>query len=92
MILSDDLLDPQGQVLLPAGATLTEKIIESLGRHNVVSLRILAGKLTAEEEAVQRAYFQLRLKRLFRKLEDGEADWTLYTYIRNFRLGDKHHD
>lgn len=92
MILSGDLLDPQGQVLLPKGTTLTEKMIASLARHDVVSLRILAGELTEEEEAVQRAYFQLRLKRLFRQLGDGEADQALHTYICNFRLENNHDD
>ncbi len=87
MILSDDLLDLQGQVLLPKGATLTEQTIESLHRHNVVSLSIMMGELTPEEEAIQHAHFQLRLERLFRKQDDSPANILLQHYIRNFRLG-----
>ncbi len=89
MILSDDLLDPQGQVLLPKGATLNEHMIESLHRHDVVSIRIVMGELTAEEEAVQRAYFQTRLERLFRKSDDEDANGLLHRYIRTFRLGEE---
>ena len=87
MILSDDLLDLQGQVLLPKGATLTEQTIESLRRHDVVSLRIIMGELTLEEEAIQHAHFQQRLERLFRKLDDSPANVLLQRYVRDFRLG-----
>lgn len=88
MVMSDDLLDPQGQVLLPKGATLTERTIESLRRrHDVVSLRIVMGELTLEEEIAQRIHFQTRLARLFRRLDDSEANGTLQRYIRNFRVG-----
>lgn len=89
MVLSDDLLDPQGQVLLPKGATLTEHTIESLHRHDVVSVRIVMGELTPEEEAIQRAHFQARLERLFRKSDDENANGLLHSYIRTFRLGEK---
>lgn len=87
MVLSDDLRDAQGQVLLPEGATLTERTIESLHRHQVDSLTIAMGELTPEEEAAQRAHFQTRIERLFRKLDDSEANGLLHRYIRNFRLG-----
>lgn len=87
MILSDDLLDLQGQVLLPKGVTLTEQTIESLRRHDVISLSIMTGELTPEEEAVQHAHFQHRLERLFRKLDDSPANVLLQRYVRDFRLG-----
>lgn len=87
MVLSDDLRDAQGQVLLPEGTTLTERTIESLHRHQVESLTIMMGELTPEEEAAQRAHFQARIERLFRKLDDSEANGLLHRYIRNFRLG-----
>lgn len=89
MVLSDDLLDQQGQVLLPKGATLTEHIIESLRRHDVVSVRIAMGELTPEEDAIQRAHFQVRLERLFRKSDDEHANGLLHRYIRTFRLGEE---
>ncbi len=87
MVLSDDLLDPQGQILLPKGATLTEQTIESLRRHDVASLRILMGELTPEEEAEQRAHHRARIEKLFRGLDDTPANGMLHRYISNFRLG-----
>ena len=89
MVLCDDLLDPQGKILLPKGASLTEHTIESLHKRGVVSLRILMGELTPEEDAMQRAHFQLRLERLFRKTDDEEANGLLHRYTRTFRLGEK---
>ena len=35
MVLSDDLLDSQGQILLPQGTSLTEATLASLRRHDV---------------------------------------------------------
>jgi hypothetical protein len=87
MILSDDLLDLQGHTLLPKGATLTEQTIVSLQRHNVESLRIVAGELTEEEEEQQRAHFQMRIERLFRRLDRSQVNGLLHDYISNFRLG-----
>jgi hypothetical protein len=89
MVLSDDLLDPQGQILLPKGATLTQHSIDSMHRHNVVSVPILMGELTAEEEAAQRAHAEARLARLFRRPDDSEANSLLRRYVRNFRLGEE---
>ena len=89
MVLSDDLLDPQGQVLLPKGATLTEHTIESLHRHDVVSVRIVMGELTPEEDAIQRAHFEARLERLFRKSDNEKSNGLLHRYVRTFRLGDQ---
>lgn len=87
MVLSDDLLDPQGQILLPKGATLTQRSIDSLHRHDVLSVSILMGELTAEEEAAQRAHAEMRLTRLFRRSDDSEANGLLHLYVRSFRLG-----
>lgn len=89
MVLSDDLLDSQGHTLLPKGATLTEQTITSLQRHHVDSLRIVAGELTEEEMKQQRAHFQMRIERLFRRLDHSQANGLLYDYISNFRLGEK---
>lgn len=89
MVLSDDLFDPQGQILLPKGATLTQHAIESLHRHDVVSLRIAIGELTEEEEIAQRVHFQARLARLFRNHDDSEANGLLHRYVRKFRLGEQ---
>lgn len=87
MILSDDLLDKQGQVLLPKGVELTEQTIASLQRHGVESLRIVTGELTEEEEAARYNHYRARIERLFRRLDDSQANGLLHHYVSNFRLG-----
>ena len=89
MVLSDDLLDAQGQILLPKGTVLTQHTIESMGRHEVVSVPIIVGELSPEEVAVQKQHMELRLTRLFRLSSDTPADALLQRYIRNFRLGEE---
>jgi hypothetical protein len=89
MVLSDDLLDPQGQILLPKGATLTQHAIDSMHRHNVVSVPVVMGEMTAAEEAAKRDHAEERLARLFRNSNKAEANGLLYRYVRAFRLGDR---
>lgn len=89
MVLSDEIVDPQGQVLLPRGAVLTAATIALLPRHGVVSLAVLAAPgdtaAAADLPAVQQ-----RLDRLFRKhAADDQNDWAtgiLRRYIEDFRL------
>lgn len=89
MVLSDNVLDAQGQVLLSKGVALTEQTIAALARHEIASLRIEMGEMTAEEEAIQRAYFAERIEHLFRNQDDSPATATLHRYIRKYRLGEE---
>jgi hypothetical protein len=89
MVLSDDLLDPQGQTLLPKGTVLTRHAIDAMHRHEVVSVPIVIGELTPEEIAARRQHARERLSRLFRLPGQTEADALLYRYIRDFRLGEE---
>jgi hypothetical protein len=89
MVLSDDLLDLQGQILLPKGSVLTQHAIESLRRHEVVAVPIVVGELTPEEIAARRQHAEQRLGRLFRQPGRTEADLLLQRYIRRFRLGEE---
>ncbi|MNR99669.1 hypothetical protein D3C72_309080 [compost metagenome] len=89
MVLADNLLDAQGQILLPKGAELTEQTIASLHRHDINSLRIFMGELSEEESAAQRTYLQARLTRLFRNSDDQDAAGLLHRYISKFRLGEQ---
>lgn len=91
MILSDELLDQQGQVLLPKGAVLTAKTIALLPGHGIDMLAVLrpAGDTGAAEPVDQEA-IELRLARLFRKLDGTDEDWAsgiLQRYISDYRLG-----
>ena len=91
MILSDDLLDQQGQVLLPKGAVLSARTIALLPGHGIEVLAVLlpggAGAAgTPDEDAILR-----RQARLFRKNavpdDDAWATSILQRYILDFRLG-----
>lgn len=89
MILSDEVLDPQGHVLLPKGALLTESTIASLGRHQVVSLAVMAEPDPAYDAQVQSAH-AARLAHLFRRHDpEDQNDWAtgiLRHYMEDFRL------
>ncbi len=87
MVLSDDLLDAQGQVLLPAGATLTEAVIASLTRRGVDSLPIQGEEIEDENPALQEQHAE-RLAQVFRKhSSDDMATEILRQFVYQFRLG-----
>ncbi len=90
MVLSDVLLDQQGQVLLPQGAILTAAIIALLPRHGVELLAVLRGGPEAEA-APDPAALQRRLAHLFRNNDiDNNEDWAtgiLHRYMEDYRLG-----
>lgn len=82
MVLSDVLLDRQGQVLLPQGAILTAPIIALLPRHGIEALAVLrhtdsgdsgahnvgiANSADSDEAAPDYAMLQQRLAHLFRR-------------------------
>jgi hypothetical protein len=90
MVLSDVLLDQQGQVLLPQGAILTEAIIALLPRHGVDVLTVLCGGADAVPGPDQAA-LQQRLAHLFRQDDidnkEDRATGILHRYMEDYRLG-----
>ena len=69
MVLSDVLLDRQGQVLLPQGAILTAPIIALLPRHGIEALAVLRhadGGVDSAGAAPDDAMLARRLAHLFR--------------------------
>ena len=92
MVLSDELLDQQGQILLPAGAVLTTATIALLPAHGIDALAVLrgAGNPAAEAPAVAPAVIERRLAKLFRKNDiEDQDDWAtglLRRYIEDYRL------
>ena len=93
MILSDELLDQQGQVLLPKGAMLTAKTIALLPSHGIDMLAVLRTDAFASDAAPARpdpAMIERRLAKLFRKNDpDNHDDWAtgiLRRYITDYRL------
>ena len=91
MTLFDELLDRQGQVLLPKGAVLTAKIIALLPGHGIDMLAVLrSGADGPEPDRLEPAIIERRLAKLFRKnlpeLNDGWATDILQRYITDYRL------
>lgn len=90
MILSDELLDKQGQVLLPRGAVLTAATIALLPAHGIDTLAVLLpGGAAVAKTAPDAEAIELRLARLFRHVDVDDPAWasgTLQRYISDFRL------
>lgn len=85
MVLSDELLDSQGLVLLAKGAVLSEAIIASLQRHHIDVVPVARVEAHRAPDAEQ---VQARLDHLFRK-HDLDADWAaslLRRYVEDYRL------
>ena len=89
MVLSDELLDKQGQVLLPKGAVLTERIIALLPSHGIDMVAVVCE--AAPAAPVDTGALSARLDQLFRKHNpdnpDDLATGALRHYMSDFRLG-----
>lgn len=90
MILFDQILDKQGQVLLPRGAVLTAATIALLPGHAITMVAVLRPGGPAPVAPPDAAKVQQRLAHLFRKNDiDNHDDWAtgiLRRYIEDFRL------
>jgi hypothetical protein len=84
MILSDDILDQQGQVLLAQGTVLTAATIAALGRHDIALLPIAVSGVV--ETVIDEAAVTARLDYLFRGNDPATANAILHGYIVDFRL------
>lgn len=92
MVLSDDLLDRQGQILLPKGAILTDRTIALLPSHGIDAVPVLrsgAAPAASPAPASDHAASSQRLALLFRKHKPEEPhDWAtsaLRRYIEDYR-------
>ncbi|MEJ7806271.1 MAG: hypothetical protein WKG03_10180 [Telluria sp.] len=90
MILSDELLDRQGQVLLPKGAVLTAGTIALLPGHGIDMLAVLRSDADAAADKPDHDAIARRLDKVFRKNDpdndDDLASATLRGYILDYRL------
>lgn len=102
MTLSDAVLDTKGNVLLPKGTQLNDVMLTSLLRHQIATVVIAGGEVSAEVDNAERDQRIARVDHLFRlpasvtsdSSTSGEpasppslATGTLHGYIRNFRSG-----
>lgn len=90
MLLSDQLLDRQGQVLLPQGAVLSAATIALLPGHGVEAVPVQLDPVD-QPAAVAPGVIEQRLAHLFRKNDpEDEGDWAtglLRRYVEDYRLG-----
>jgi hypothetical protein len=91
MVLSDVLLDRQGQVLLPQGAVLTASLIALLPRHGIERLAVLRA-ITDGDVAppIDQAAVTSRLAHLFRHADPARAEHSasvaLHACLLDYRL------
>ena len=90
MILSNDILDERGNMLLPKGAVLTAQSIALLPRHGVEAVPVLRPGGPVPAEPSDPVLVQQRLAHLFRKNDiDNHDDWAtglLRRYVEDYRL------
>ena len=87
MKVADAVVDDSGRVLVPAGADVTEAMLASLLRREVVSIKV---ELEVEEDPAareaHRAMIVSRLDRIFRKAGDAAETRTLYQAVLDHRM------
>jgi hypothetical protein len=90
MVLSDDILDSHGNVLLKSGCSLSHSTLAALNRHHILMLSIQSNEtISAEAIEAERNLQDARLSKLFRKPGNDDEDATslLAQHVRLFRLG-----
>jgi hypothetical protein len=87
MVLSDDVIDDHGAVLLVKGSVLTTAMLVGLARHRIETVPIaLQSEPEAEQAADQEQVLQ-RLAFLFRHESIDDASSLLHQYLQQYRLG-----
>ncbi len=85
MVLSDQICNPQGTVLLAAGTVLNEAILHSLQKYNITSLPILFETVEVNSPEKALAEQQKRLLYLFRRKPDDDASPHLLELLQQYR-------
>lgn len=87
-ILAEDVRDAHGNLLLPAGSTLSASTVEALARRGVlaVAVRPATPEGAPARTARQVADIEAAIERLFRCAGDGPATQAVKRLIRAHRL------
>jgi len=92
MVLSDNLLDRHGKILLPEGTVLTDKLIESLRRSEREMVPVVCEELSDGAKEARIAKREERLVALFRKhnydAPTENANDILLQSMMDFRRGE----
>jgi hypothetical protein len=88
MVLSDNVIDDHGVVLLVAGTSLTASMLTSLARHGVETVPVRVAVSADSAPAPNPDQQHDRLAYLFRQESCNEASSLLHQYVEHYRLGD----
>lgn len=86
MVLSAEVLDHQGSVLLPAGASLTDALLTSMHRRGIDSVQVVDDAVSPHELEAERERIAARLARLFRRPGQTAADAMLQSVLGAYRM------
>lgn len=88
MVLSDEILDDRGQVLLAKHTALTDRMVAQLAARGIATVPVLC---PAPPPVVDAGEVLARINYLFRKNDPDDADdfatGVLRRYITDYRLG-----
>jgi hypothetical protein len=86
MVLASAVLDHQGSVLLPAGAPLSDQLLNSMRRRGIDSVRIVDDTVALADLAAERDRVAQRLAHLFRRPHSGAAHAMLRGQLDAYRM------
>nr|WP_315487365.1 hypothetical protein [uncultured Undibacterium sp.] len=89
MILSENLLDKLGHILLPSGTELTENTIKAMAHHEVHQLAVFSDSIDDDENDNSDIELQqkkiAKLGAIFRHAPVGEPTDMLKMYVEKYR-------
>jgi hypothetical protein len=86
VLLSDDVRDDDGSVVLPRATALSGAMIRILERRGVKSVRIVDEGLTPDQLCAERLRVQARISWLCRHAGDGRANGLLRAVVEQYRM------
>ncbi len=90
MILTENLRDAEGNMLLSRGTALTEAALITLRRRKIEYLRVLTAACSAADRETAHELQRQRLAKLFRAAGNAGANGLLLRHIMQYRLGEDH--
>jgi hypothetical protein len=87
MVLSTDVLDARGGMLIAKATVLSEATLTALRRRGIDAVHVLDDAVCVQDQAAELERLQLRLDSLFRKCETNRACTVLRQQILEYRLG-----
>jgi hypothetical protein len=90
MEIADQLVDRNGNTLLPSGAVLTEASISSLQRRGVEEITIVCAEEPGPDVQARKEQARKRLQKIFRRAYQEELGHALLNYVCLYRTGERY--